>query len=582
MLKVTLTIDGKQVQVEQSTTILEAAQRARVHIPTFCYLKEINAIGVCRICVVEVQGVGILQPACVTPVEDNMVVLTRSPLVRASRRTTLELILSNHPFVCPSCVRDQNCELQELAETLDISMYYSIYTNPSVPFKGAVCSHPIDDSSVSLVHDPAKCVLCRRCVAVCEKVQTIGAISSTNRGFDTVITTGETMRLADSNCVNCGQCITTCPTGALQERDHIEEVFAALADPGKHTVVQMAPSVRMAIAETYGAASPGVTAGQLAAALRQLGFDKVFEEDFAADLAIREEERELLDRMNRGDALPLITSYCPACVKFIEHFYPQLLPHLSTCKSPQQMFGALAKSYYAQEEGMDPKGIYAVSIVPCTAKKFEAQRPEMNSPGYRDVDAVLTTREVGRMLKKAEIDFRSILGETYDDPFGVSTGATAVSGAAGSAMKAALRAVYENVTQAIRPAGYREIRDLPGVKEAGVKVGGMKIRIAVAHSLGSVRKLLNAVVAGEAKYHVIVVMCCPGGCVSGGGQPITTDPDIRGQRIKGVHRVAPSRSRKSRKSEAARSFHPEAIDESLSPKFRKLLHTGYTPRRKYD
>jgi NADH-quinone oxidoreductase subunit G/NADP-reducing hydrogenase subunit HndD len=422
---VTLTIDGKQVQVEQGTSVLEAAKLANINIPTLCYLKDINVIGACRICVIEVKGARSLQAACVSPVSEGMVVFTNTPAVRESRRMTLELLLSDHPFECLTCIRNQNCELQALAEAFGIR---------EVPYQGEKSEHPVDDSSVSRIRDPAKCVLCRRCSAVCEKVQTVCAISPQNRGFETVIAPSTTMQLVDSSCVNCGQCVLVCPTGALHERDQTDEVWAALADPKKHVVVQTAPAVRVAIGEPFGLDPGTVSTGQLVAALRRIGFDKVFDTDFTADLTILEEGNELLERVSHGGVLPMITSCSPGWIKFIEHFYPQLLPHLSTCKSPQQMFGALAKSFYAEKAGIDPKDIFSVSIMPCTAKKFEAQRPEMNDSGYQDVDVVLTTRELGRMFKQAGIDFTSLPEEEYDAPLGLSTGAAVIFGATGGVM----------------------------------------------------------------------------------------------------------------------------------------------------
>ncbi|MDF9408436.1 [FeFe] hydrogenase, group A [Pelotomaculum isophthalicicum JI] len=575
MPMVTLTIDGKEVQVEQGTTVLEAAKKVNINIPTLCYLKDINVIGACRICVVEVKGARTLQAACVTPATENMVVLTNTAAVRNSRRMTLELILSNHPFQCPTCVRNQNCELQSLAEAFGIR---------EVHYQGANPEHVVDDSSVSLVRDPEKCILCRRCVSVCEKVQTVCAIGPQGRGFDTVIAPGVDTVLAQSNCVNCSQCVLVCPTGALCERDQTEEVWAALADPKKHVVVQTAPAVRVAIGEMFGMKPGSVATGQMVAAIRRLGFDKVFDTDFTADLTIMEEGSELLERIKTGGTLPLITSCSPGWIKFIEHFYPTLLPHVSTCKSPQQMFGALAKTFYPEKAGIDPADVFSVSIMPCTAKKFEAQRPEMNASGYQDVDVVLTTRELGRMFKQAGIDFNELPEENYDDPLGISTGAAVIFGATGGVMEAALRTVYEIVTgETLASVDFVDVRGLVGVKEASVKVGDLDVKVAVAHGLGNARKLLDALQAGEANYHFIEIMCCPGGCIGGGGQPIPTNYEIRQQRIDGIYTADEAMTlRKSHENPAVQYLYKEFLEKPLGHKSHELLHTKYTPRGQYN
>ncbi|MDH7479636.1 MAG: NADH-dependent [FeFe] hydrogenase, group A6 [Syntrophomonadaceae bacterium] len=571
---VTLTIDGKQVQVEQGATILEAAKKANINIPTLCYLKDINAIGACRICVVEVQGARSLQASCVAPVSEGMVVFTSSPAVRESRKMTLEMILSDHPFECLTCVRNQNCELQRLAEAFGLRDVY---------YKGERSVHPIDDSSVSIIRDPAKCVLCRRCVAVCEKVQTVSAIGPQNRGFNTVIAPTTTMKLADSSCVNCGQCVLACPTAALHERDQIDEVWAALADPNKHVVLQTAPAVRVALGEEFGMPPGSVVTGQMVAAIRRLGFDRVFDTDFTADLTIMEEGSELIERISHNGVLPLLTSCSPGWIKFIEHFYPELLPNVSTCKSPQQMFGALAKTYYAQKAGIDPANIFSVSVMPCTAKKFEAQRPEMNSSGYRDVDVVLTTRELARMMKQAGIDFTDMPEEDYDAPLGISTGAAVIFGATGGVMEAALRTAYELITKTTLPSvDFYDVRGLEGVKESTVQVGDLPVKVAVAHGLGNARKLLDAVKAGKADYHFIEIMCCPGGCIGGGGQPIPTNLEVRAQRIAGIYTADERMTlRKSHENPAIKQIYEEFLEHPLSHKSHELLHTHYQTRSKY-
>lgn len=571
---VTLTIDGKQVQVEQGTTILEAAKKVNINIPTLCYLKDINAIGACRICVVEVQGARSLQASCVAPVSEGMVVFTSSPAVRESRKMTLEMILSDHPFECLTCVRNQNCELQKLAEAFGLRDVY---------YRGERSVHPIDDSSVSIIRDPAKCVLCRRCVAVCEKVQTVSAIGPQNRGFNTVIAPTTTMKLADSSCINCGQCVLACPTAALHERDQIDEVWAALADPNKHVVLQTAPAVRVALGEEFGMPPGSVVTGQMVAAIRRLGFDKVFDTDFTADLTIMEEGSELIERISHNGVLPLLTSCSPGWIQFIERFYPELLPNVSTCKSPQQMFGALAKTYYAQKAGIDPANIFSVSVMPCTAKKFEAQRPEMNSSGYRDVDVVLTTRELARMMKQAGIDFTDMPEEDYDAPLGISTGAAVIFGATGGVMEAALRTAYELITKTTLPSlDFYDVRGLEGVKEATVQVGDLPVKVAVAHGLGNARKLLDAVKAGKADYHFIEIMCCPGGCIGGGGQPIPTNLEVRAQRIAGIYTADERMTlRKSHENPAIKQIYEEFLEHPLSHKSHELLHTHYYARSKY-
>ncbi|MFZ5633324.1 MAG: NADH-dependent [FeFe] hydrogenase, group A6 [Bacillota bacterium] len=569
-----LTIDGKEVRVEQGTTILEAARRAYINIPTLCYLKEINIIGVCRICVVEVKGARALQAACVTPVADGMEVFTNTPAVRKSRRMTLDLILSSHPFECPTCVRNKNCELQSLAEAFGIR---------EVRFKGARAEYVRDDSSAALIRDPNKCILCRRCVAVCEKVQSVSAIAPLGRGFDTVIGPGMDMLLADTSCVQCGQCVLVCPTGALNERDQTEEVWAALADPGKHVVVQTAPATRVSVGETLGMEPGSIVTGKMVAALRRLGFDRVFDTDFTADLTIMEEGYELIHRIREKGRLPLITSCSPGWINFIEHFYPGLLPHLSTCKSPQQMFGALAKTYYAQKAGIDPKDVFVVSIMPCTAKKFESARPEMNSSGFRDVDVVLTSRELGRMIKEAGIDFTSLPEEDYDDPLGISTGAGAIFGATGGVMEAALRTAYEVLTGGELPGlDFKEVRGLKNIKEALVNANGLDVKVAVAHGLANARKLLDLITEGKEDYHFIEIMCCPGGCIGGGGQPIPTNTETRLRRIDAIYTVDERMIlRKSHENPAVKQLYADFLGQPLGHKSHQLLHTYYTPKERY-
>ncbi|HOV80009.1 MAG TPA: NADH-dependent [FeFe] hydrogenase, group A6 [Bacillota bacterium] len=568
---INLTINNQKVAVEAGSTILEAAQKIGVKIPTLCYLKEINVIGACRICMVEVQGARTFVPACVAPVTEGMVVRTNTPAVIKARKLILELILSDHSMECLTCLRNQNCELQKLAEEFNIK---------EVRFDGAKTEYPIDDSSPSIQRDPRKCVLCRRCVSVCTNVQTVQALTAENRGFDTLIAPAFNERLANMECVNCGQCSLVCPTGAIVEKDDTEKVWAALADPDKFVVVQTAPATRVQLGEALGAEPGSIFTGQMVAGLRRLGFDKVFDTDFTADLTILEEGNELLQRVKTGGVLPMITSCSPGWIKFAEHFYPDLLPHLSTCKSPQQMFGALVKTYYAEKEGIDPSKIFCVSIMPCTAKKYECRRPEMNSSGYQDVDVVLTSRELGRMFKQAGLDASNLPEEEYDAPLGISTGAGEIFGASGGVMEAALRTVYEVVTgKELDNINFTECRGLTGVKEATVQVGDLPVKIAITNGLGNARKVLDKIRKGEADYHFIEIMCCPGGCIGGGGSPIPTNTEIRLKRIDATYTEDERMVlRKSHDNPAVKQLYDEFLKEPLGHKSHKLLHTHYTAR----
>ncbi|MGQ9557552.1 MAG: NADH-dependent [FeFe] hydrogenase, group A6 [Desulfurispora sp.] len=573
MSLVTLTIDGQEVRVPPGTTILAAAKEAGVKIPTLCYLEEINAIGACRLCLVQVEGARTLVASCVALVSEGMVVHTSTPEVRRARAINLELLLSNHPQDCLTCIRNTGCELQQLAAELGVR---------EVRFAGALPPYEPDQSSLSLVRDPQKCVLCRRCVAVCDRVQGVHAIDVQERGFATVVAPAFLAPLGDVACVNCGQCSLVCPTAAIREKDQTAEVWAALSDPQKHVVVQTAPAVRVSIGEMFGLPPGSIVTGKLVAALRRLGFDRVFDTDFTADLTIMEEGSEFIHRLQNGGKLPLITSCSPGWIKFIEHFYPELLPHLSTCKSPQQMFGALAKTYYAQKAGIDPANIFVVSIMPCTAKKFEAARPEMMASGFVDVDVVLTTRELGRMLKQAGIDFAALPEEDYDEPLGISTGAAVIFGATGGVMEAALRTAYELITgSTLLSLDFTEVRGLQGIKEATVNIDGSVINVAVAHGLGNARALLDSLVRGEKQYHFIEIMCCPGGCIGGGGQPISSDPEIRAKRLEAIYRADRELPwRKSHENPAVRALYEEFLGQPLGHKSHRLLHTSYTARER--
>lgn len=568
---VTLTIDGQQVTVPEGTTVLEAARSIGIHIPTLCYLKDINQIGACRVCLVEVEGNRKLQASCVFPVSEGMVVHTNSPRVREARKITVELILSDHPQDCLTCVRNQNCELQKLARDLGIR---------EVRFTGRKTNRPVDDSSPSIVRDPNKCILCRRCIAVCSEIQGVNILGALERGFETVVSPAWQQAIGETACTNCGQCVVVCPVGALSEKDDTDKVFEALADPEKHVVVQTAPAVRVALGEEFGMPPGSIVTGKMVAALRRLGFDRVFDTDFSADLTIMEEAHEFIHRLQSGGTLPMITSCSPGWIKFIEHHYPDMLDHLSTCKSPQQMFGALAKTYYAQKAGIDPAKIVSVSIMPCTAKKYEAKRPEMNASGYQDVDYVLTTRELARMLRAAGVDWNAIEPEEYDAPLGISTGAGLIFGATGGVMEAALRTAYEVVTKKELPSlDFEEVRGLEGIKEATVDLNGIKLKVAVAHTLGNARRILEAIRAGKADYHFIEVMACPGGCIGGGGQPRPVDNEVRQKRIDAIYqgdRDMPIR--KSHENPAIKALYEEFLGQPNGHKSHELLHTTYTRR----
>jgi iron-only hydrogenase group A len=570
-----LTIDDQPVEVAPGTTILEAARQIGINIPTLCYHPDLNTKAMCRICLVEVEGARALQTACSQPVAPLMKVRTNTAAVRETRKLNLELLLSNHPQDCLNCVRNQKCELQALSESMGVR---------SQRFRSTEKRHlPIDASSPSIVRDPAKCILCRRCVAVCHQVQGVGALYPTHRGDQTIIAPAGEEALNNVACTFCGQCIQVCPVGAIYEVDDTAKVWAALENPDLHVIVQTAPAIRVAIGEEMGMEAGGIATGKLVAALRRLGFDKVFDTDFTADLTIMEEGNELLERLNNHGVLPMITSCSPGWIKYIEHFYPEQLANLSTCKSPQQMFGALAKTYYAEKTGIPAEKIFVVSIMPCTAKKFEAGRPEMQSHGYPDVDVVLTTRELGRMLREVGIDFNALPEEEFDAPLGISTGAGVIFGSSGGVMEAALRTVYEVVTgDELNDLDFHQVRGLEGVKEAEVDLKGTQVKVAVANGLANARKLMDQVKTGTAEYHFIEIMCCPGGCIGGGGQPIPTNTATREARMKAIYEADRGmKLRKSHQNPAVQKLYEEYLGKPLGEKSHHLLHTHYTPRGKY-
>ena len=579
MEMVTVKINGIDYEVPAGSTILEAARSAGIDIPTLCYLKDVNQIGACRMCMVEVKGARSLVAACVYPVNDGMEVFTNTPKVQESRRMTLELLLSVHEKKCLTCERSGNCELQKLCNDMGIE--------EEDRFAGAMPAGDKDTSTLYLERNNAKCVLCRRCVAACQN-QHVSVIGANNRGFDTQIGCAFEQPLSYASCVACGQCIVSCPTGALTEKDSIQEVLDAISDPTKTVVVQTAPAVRAALGEEFGLPIGTNVEGIMVAALRRLGFDKVFDTDFGADMTIMEEANEFISRVKNGGKLPIITSCSPGWVKFCEHYYPDLIDNLSTCKSPQNMTGALIKTWYAQKEGIDPKDIVSVSVMPCTAKKFEIMRNDENAAGVPDVDISLTTRELARLIKRAQLNFQRLPEEKFDEAMGVSTGAAVIFGATGGVMEAALRTAADLLEgRRVEEIEYQEIRGTEGFKEAVYKVAGMDVKVAVVSGLANADVLLQKVRSGEADYQFIEVMCCPGGCVNGGGQPIQpasvrADTDIKALRAKALYdqdRAMPLR--KSHDNPVVQKCYEEFLtDGPGGHKAHELLHTTYIKRGK--
>ncbi len=565
-------IDGQKVQAEKDTTVFQAAKKININIPHLCQHEALSIYGACRICMVEVEGRPRLEPSCAVVVEEGMKVTTNNKRIRKARKMIVELLLANHPEDCFTCDRSQICELRKLAYDLGIK---------ELRFeKARKYDYKEDTSSPAVIRDPNKCILCGRCIRVCKEIQSVGAIDFVNRGGRTQVLTFFNQGLDNIECTNCGQCILACPTGALREKTVVDEVWAAIADPKKVVIMQTAPAVRAAIGEEFGLPAGSLVTGKMAAALRRLGFDKIFDTQFTADLTIMEEAHELVDRVTNKGTLPLITSCSPGWIKYIEHFFPKCLGHVSSCKSPQQMFGAIAKTYYAEKIKVKPEDMYVVSIMPCTAKKFEAARPEMNDSGVQDVDAVLTTREAARMIKEAGIDFVNLPDEDFDKPLGISTGAAVIFGATGGVMEAALRTAYEVVTgKTLEKVEFEQVRGMESIKKASVVLNGLEVKVAVAHGLSNAKFLLEEIAQGKSPYHFIEVMACPGGCLGGGGQPMPTNLEVRKARAASIYQEDEGKGiRKSHENPAVKTLYEEFLKKPLGEKSHHLLHTHYKER----
>ena len=576
---INLTIDDQKITVPEGTTILQAAKQAGIDIPTLCFLKDINEVGDCRMCIVEVEGRKGFATSCIQKVEEGMIVHTHTPNVLEARHVILDLIISNHSKDCLTCTRSGNCELQVLATKFNVL---------NIEFEGERTEHKIDDLSPSIVRDFNKCILCRRCVAACKNVQEIGAIDCINRGFESCISTVGDHSLNDVNCTFCGQCIEACPTGALHEKETINDVWVKLKDPETVVLVQTAPAVRVALGEEFGMPIGTNVTGKMVTALKRLGFDKVFDTNTGADFTIMEEANEFVERFKAHEELPMLTSCCPGWIKYIEMNYPEMLPHLSSCKSPHQMFGAILKSYYAKKEGIDPEKIYTVSVMPCIAKKFESKRPEMKENGLEDVDNVITTRELARMIKQANIDFEKLEDSKFDDPMGEATGAAAIFGVTGGVMEAALRTAEDILTGKELPKiDFEQVRGSQGIKRATITIAGKPISVVAASGLANAKKILEEIKTGKANYQFVEIMACPGGCIMGGGQPIKhskvrAEVDVQKLRASSLYSIdEKSTIRKSHENPVVQKIYNEFLENPGSYRAEKLLHTKYAEREKY-
>ena len=576
---INLTIDDQKITVPEGTTILQAAKQAGIDIPTLCFLKDINEVGDCRMCIVEVEGRKGFATSCIQKVEEGMIVHTHTPNVLEARHVILDLIISNHSKDCLTCTRSGNCELQVLATKFNVL---------NIEFEGERTEHKIDDLSPSIVRDFNKCILCRRCVAACKNVQEIGAIDCINRGFESCISTVGDHSLNDVNCTFCGQCIEACPTGALHEKETINNVWVKLKDPETVVLVQTAPAVRVALGEEFGMPIGTNVTGKMVTALKRLGFDKVFDTNTGADFTIMEEANEFVERFKAHEELPMLTSCCPGWIKYIEMNYPEMLPHLSSCKSPHQMFGAILKSYYAKKEGIDPEKIYTVSVMPCIAKKFESKRPEMKENGLEDVDNVITTRELARMIKQANIDFEKLEDSKFDDPMGEATGAAAIFGVTGGVMEAALRTAEDILTGKELPKiDFEQVRGSQGIKRATITIAGKPISVVAASGLANAKKILEEIKTGKANYQFVEIMACPGGCIMGGGQPIKhskvrAEVDVQKLRASSLYSIdEKSTIRKSHENPVLKKIYEEYLEKPGSYRAEKLLHTKYAKREKY-
>lgn len=578
--QVTLTIDDIKIKVKKGMTILEAAKQAGIDIPTLCFLKEVNEVGDCRMCIVEIEGRKGFATSCIQTVEEGMIIHTHTPDVLEARHVILDLIISNHSKDCLTCTRSGNCELQDLATKFNILQ---------VEFEGEKNKHKIDDLSPSIVRDFNKCILCRRCVAACKNIQKIGAIDCMNRGFESCISTVGDHSLQDVNCTFCGQCIQACPTGALHEKETIDEVWMKLKDPATCVIVQTAPAVRVALGEEFGMPIGSNVTGKMVTALKRLGFNKIFDTNTGADFTIMEEANELIERLTQKEDLPMITSCSPGWVRYMEMNYPELLPHLSTCKSPHEMFGALLKTYYAQKEEINPQKMYVVSVMPCIAKKFERQRTELKNDGLYDVDNVITTRELARMIKQANIEFTKLEDTNFDSPMGEATGAAAIFGTTGGVMEAALRTAQDTLSgKDLDKIDFQEIRGGEGIKKATLTLNGKEIKVVAASGLANAQKILEEIKTGKADYQFVEIMACPGGCIMGGGQPIKSskiraEVDVRKLRADGLYTIdEKSMVRKSHENPVIKKVYRDFLEKPGSYRAEKLLHTHYIERKKYN